>query len=302
MSVITKVFVILLTVFSIAFAMATISFVTRQENWRKVAIEYHQTAISEAAKTKVVSAQMQITHAQDLAKLSQLTAQVADLQGKTATTEGKVKELTNQSAQLESQVSSLSGTLKGVQQTLSVTQSQLVSEQDFARKLAARNSELERRNIDLNDRTKELTVSLAMSQQQNRAYLEQISALETRLDQMARGPRGQTPDAGMTVQADVPAAVPGGVAAVAPIRGKITEIRGNLASISVGAADGVQRGMSFMIYRAGTAGGEPTYVATLEISRVDANAAAGQIVRRNEGKEILVGDPVRDQASFASKG
>ena len=72
-------------------------------------------------------------------------------------------ELTNKNAQFESQLASLSGTLKGVQQTLGVTQTQLVSEQDFARKLGGRNTELERRNIDLNDRVKEMTTSLAMS-------------------------------------------------------------------------------------------------------------------------------------------
>lgn len=300
MSLVTKIFVVVLTVFSIAFSMATISYVTRQENWRKIATEYHNTALSEATNTKIVAAQMKLSHDQDLIKINQLQSSIADLSGRLATAEGKIKEQGNQLAQRESQISSLSGSLKGVQQTLSVTQGQLVAEQDFARKLGNRNSELERRNIDLNDRTKELTVSLAMAQQQNRAYLEQIAAMEQRLDQMARGPRIQSPDAGSTVQADVPAASPAGPAAVSPIRGKIVEVRGNLASISVGAADGVQRGMTFMIFRSAGEGKDATYLATLEISRVDANQSAGQLVRRNGAADIRVGDPVRDDASFAS--
>jgi len=300
-SVITKVFVVLLTVFSIAFAMSAISFVSRSNNWRQVAQDYEDVALSAQAEARILAAQMKLTHDQDLAKITQLGNDVANLTGQLAAKTGEIGNLTSDLAQSETKNTSLQGTVSGLEQRLGVTQTQLVSEQDFARKLASRNNELERRNIDLNDRTKELTVGLAMAHTQNRAYLEQIAALEDRLEKMARVAPGQLPDAGTVVQAGVPTAQPSEGPAVSPIRGEVLSVENNLASINVGYADGVTRGMSFMIYRAGTDGGAgPTYVATLEVSRVEANQAAGQIVRKNN--DIRIGDKVRDDASFARRG
>lgn len=301
MSVVTKVFVVLLTVFSIAFSVMTISFVARMENWKKVAYEWRATGVSAAADAKIVKAQMKLTHEQDLARINQLSAEVAELMNQLGDAKASIDQLTNQGALLQNQLTSLAGTLKGVEQTLAITQSQLVREQDFARQLTKRNNELERRNIDLNDRTKELTVSLAMAHQQNKAYLEQLTSLEQRLEQMSRGPAIQVPDAAATVQAGVPSAIPVGVPAISPIRGAITDVQGNLAEISVGAADGVTRGMTFMVFRP-IEGGEPRYVATLEINKVETNRSAGIIVRTNDQERIRVGDPVRDDASMGNKG
>ena len=301
MSIVTKVFVVLLTVFSIAFSMATISFVARQDEWRKVANEWRATALSSAAETKVISAQMKLSLDQDLAKISQLKSQIADLMRQGSDQGSKIDELTAQGAQLTNQVTSLTGSLKSVEQTLRVTQTQLVSEQDFSRQLAKRNAELERRNIDLNDRTKELTISLAMAHQQNKAYLEQLNAVESRGNQISAAPAMQVPDAAANVQANIPSVMATDMPAVSPIRGQVTEIRGDLASLSVGSADGVQRGMSFMVYRSKDAsGGVPVYVATIEVTRVEANQAAGRVVRLNH--PIQPGDMVRDDASFARRG
>lgn len=300
MSLVTKVFVVLLTVFSIAFSMATISFVARQEEWKKVANEWRATALSASAETKVISAQMKLSLDQNLAKFHQLKGQNADLMRQNSEQNARVDELTAQGAQLQNQVSSLTGSLKSVEQTLRVAQTQLVSEQDFARQLAKRNAELERRNIDLNDRTKELTISLAMAHQQNKAYLEQISQLEGRGTQITQGPAIQVPDAAASVQANIPSVMATDMPSVSPIRGRITELKGDLTSVSVGSADGVQRGMTFMVFRGKEAGGAPLYVATVEITRVEANQSAGRIVRLNS--PVQVGDMIRDDASFARRG
>lgn len=69
----------------------------------------------------------------------------------------------------------------------------------------------------------------------------------------------------------------------------------------MGAADGVTRGMTFMVFRP-IEGGEPRYVATLEINKVETNRSAGIIVRTNDQERIRVGDPVRDDASMGNKG
>ena len=77
--------------------------------------------------------------------------------------------------------------------------------------------------------------------------------------------------------------VPVGLTGV-PIRGQITEVRDGLASISVGSAAGVRKGMKFLVYRGAQ------YMGDLAISHVEPSEAAGQLVLQRAG--IVKGDSV----------
>ena len=75
-----------------------------------------------------------------------------------------------------------------------------------------------------------------------------------------------------------------------PIRGRVTEVSGSLATVSVGSADGVTEDMVFVIYRG------LDYIGDLRISKVEPSQAAGRIVRSTGS--VLVGDEVADEARF----
>jgi hypothetical protein len=79
-----------------------------------------------------------------------------------------------------------------------------------------------------------------------------------------------------------------------PIRGQVTELRGDLATISVGSSDGVAEGMLFVIYRGFD------YVCDLRVSKVEPNMAAGVIL--NASTDPRVGDSVADQSRFGFAG
>lgn len=68
------------------------------------------------------------------------------------------------------------------------------------------------------------------------------------------------------------------------VAGTITGLRGELASINVGSAKGVQNGMEMMIYRGGD------FVAYLQVQDVQASTAAGIIVKKR--LDPMVGDKV----------
>ena len=69
-----------------------------------------------------------------------------------------------------------------------------------------------------------------------------------------------------------------------PIRGQITEVRQGLASISVGSAAGVRKGMKFLVYRGNQ------YMGDLQISHVESSESAGLVVL--ERGSIVRGDSV----------
>ena len=97
-------------------------------------------------------------------------------------------------------------TIEQGQVTSSQEQSQLVfaalnREKEFSAKLAQRNSELERGNIDLTDRVKELTTNVEMARAQVRALQQQIAAMDARGGTMGAT---QIPGGEAIVEADVP--------------------------------------------------------------------------------------------------
>ena len=76
-----------------------------------------------------------------------------------------------------------------------------------------------------------------------------------------------------------------------PIRGHIAELDGNLASISVGTNDGVEVGMTFIIYN-----NRGDFLADLEITEVTPNSSAGDL--KFVSKPISVGDIAEDEHSY----
>jgi hypothetical protein len=59
-----------------------------------------------------------------------------------------------------------------------------------------------------------------------------------------------------------------------PIKGSVTGVEGNYASINVGEADGVKEGMSFIVYRG------DKFLANLRIRKVEPNQSAGILTER----------------------
>jgi hypothetical protein len=294
-SVLTKVFVVLLALVSIALSMLVVSAFARQEDWRASANDWHTTALAAQAKERAVSQNAALEQARAQDRHQKDVAQIAELQAQSADQERKISELDRKAAEAENRLTVEQGTSAALADQSKVFLSDVTKEREFSGKLAKRNSELERQSIDLTDRVKELTANVAMAQAQVRALQQQLAAA------VGRGAGEAAAPAGNVVEANIPSVQPSAAPEVsAPIRGEVTSVKGPLAEISVGSADGVAAGMRFLIYRPGQRGSKPQYLGTLRITRVEPKQAAGQI-EQSEG-DIKTGDTVRDEASFAMRG
>lgn len=297
MSVLTKVFVVLLTVFSIALSMLVVAAFAQQQNWKSEADGARAAQAAAEAKAKITTENAAINQQRALDRHLEDVRSINTCKSDLTEKEAKITELERAKAEAENKLTIALGQITSISDQNKLLVAALNREKEFGSKLGIRNSELERRNIDLNDRVKELTVNVAMATSQIRALQQQITAME------ASGGTGavtQVPGGPGIVEANIPsAAAPAVPAITAPIRGEITSIKGNLASISVGNADGVSPGITFLIYRKNPEGGTPLYLGSLRVNRVDANESAGQL-EKTVG-DIKAGDLVRDELSFARK-
>ncbi|MFO0973941.1 MAG: hypothetical protein U1A27_10960 [Phycisphaerae bacterium] len=308
MSILTKVFLVLVAVLSIALSTLTIAANSLSHSWKKSAEDWKAAAMAASAAERSTAVQAKLTHEQDLDKLRRMSAELEKSKSEGLEVRQDLEAKSLELAQAQSQNSGLTSNVTGLRETLGMVSSQFAREQEFSRKIAARNAELERRNIDLSDRTKELTTALAMATTQVRALQQQLAAVEEGRGGAAVGAApgsgglqaGPAAGSGAVVEAFQPSPDTSAIASVtAPIRGTVTGIRGNICGISVGSADGVSPGMRFLIHRSGGGASGSQYVGTLQIARVEANESAGTLIRSSG--DIRNGDQATDEASFAMR-
>jgi hypothetical protein len=295
--------VTLLTFLSIALAMLVVSAFAQQQNWKQSAEDWQAAATAAQAKERTVAANAALEKQRALDQHLADSATLSKLNSDLAAKEGDISKLSRDVADAQSKLSIEQGQASSFGESLKLVQADLSREREFSTKLARRNSELERGNIDLTDRVKELTTNIEMAKAQVRGLQQQLAAMDS-------GGAGGT-SSGMANATQIPSSVsveagvpsvqaPEGGGMSMPIRGEVTSIQGDLASISVGSADGVAHGMSFLIYRRSGSGSRPQYLGSLKITKVEANQSAGQI-EQSEG-DIRPGDQARDEGSFAMRG
>jgi len=282
-----KVFVVLLVLFSVAFAMVTVTFVVQQDNWKELALDYraaHQAARVEAtsiealAKTTAVQLQGQIT---------QLARQIETLNGKLADADAEIKKKDTELIELKStSEAARADANRAIQlQELDKTRAERLEKRNG--ELLAQTTELQKRNLDLDRRVQELTQQVTIMDEQVRALKEQRYALEQQLAaaQKTGAVAGMPRPQGELAKAVAPLG-----ATPTPIKGRILEVKDKIASISVGSADGVTEGMNFIVYRGAT------FLGKLRITMVEPNGAGGDLVLIRG--EIRPEDLVKDEASF----
>ena len=80
----------------------------------------------------------------------------------------------------------------------------------------------------------------------------------------------------------------------AAIRGHVEDLSGHLASISVGSNDGVEVGMTFIIYN-----DRGFYLGDLEVTEVEPSSSAGNL--KFVTSPISIGDTVVDERSYLAQ-
>jgi TolA-binding protein len=288
LSALTKVFVVLLVVFSIAFTSMTVSFASRTPKWKEVAERYEEHA-------RVADTNLRNLIAANAAELASATdtvnrhlRHIADLEARVKQAETEVARLEGELGRARSQEANLEATQRT---TLALLQNAESESTEYRRQrgdLESQNIDLRQRNIDLNDRVNELTAGIDVLYEQNRQFEQQMNILKSENKRLSN--RFQTPSIGNEMEAPAGMAMkkiqPRTPVTSAPIRGQILGVSGDIVTISVGTADGVERDMIFVIHR-----GEE-YIGDLKISAVQPEKAAGRL----KGAKLVpvAGDRVTD--------
>ncbi|MCO6439430.1 MAG: hypothetical protein J5J06_20260 [Phycisphaerae bacterium] len=294
MSTLSKVFTVLLVIFSIAFTVMTVSFAANSANWRDTALKFQQERdlADSNLRHQIAAGAAQLAAANDA--LQRQLQRVADLEKSVREKEIALAQLqldVDRVAAEKSSAEALNRGLVAQLQAAETTRSEYRKQRD---ELEEQTIELNRRNVDLNERVNELTARIAVLAEQRRQFEQQINLLKQQNEALARS-TGATP-IGRSMEEPQGAALTG-VSAVAPpaqtaIRGKVVDIAGDVVTLSVGSSDGVQPGMVFVVHR----GDE--YVGDLRIDLVDPERCAGRTLAG--GGIARVGDLATDADSMTS--
>jgi hypothetical protein len=293
LSTVTKVFVVLLVVFSIAFTSMTVSMVAQTADWKTTAEKYSEQArIADTnLRNLIASNAAEMAAARDTVNAHQ--ARVGELEKSLQSARNESAQLTLDLARVAAEKASAEAMSRGLLAQLQVSETGRTEYQKQRDDLEKQNIDLQRRNIDLNDRVNEQTAAIAVLQEQRRHYEQQIHILKTDNEKLANEARRVT--SGMKLEDPAGGALPGVVAlapvSVTPIRGQVTDVSGNLVTITVGSADGVRKDMVFVVYR-----GEQ-YVGDLKITLVDPNQSAGRMIQSTAAPQA--GDQVTDALRFS---
>ncbi len=287
MSTLTKIFTVLMVIFSIAFTMATIGFVGKTVPWKELAEGYRQEQMTMETHLRNAMADHVAEKAYWRAEKQSLNDQFADLNAELQRQAAELASLKDEATRLRAEKSSAEALSSQLASQLKVAQEGWFEQRDQRASVEERNMELERRNLDLSERVSAQSARIVVLVQQQQQLEQQLNIMQEEMSKLARGGRvgvGPTDEGRME---GVSQATP---TTVAPIRGRIVEIDGNLATISVGSSDGVREGMVFVIYR----GSE--YIGDVEITDVEPNLAAGRVVGMRAQPQS--GDRVADEPAL----
>ena len=290
----SKVFVVLLLFFSIAFTVMTVSALSQVTDWRDTAMKYDQHArVADANLRNLIAASAaELATARD--NVNAHRTQIGDLEGQLTKKSGEVSEAKAQLAKLEADASHAEAMNRGLLNQLQSAENARAEYRKQRDELEKRNLDIERRNIDLSDRVNELTAQIAVLLEEKRQYEQQMNILSSENEKLSRAAR--KPAVGAAFEAPSGAAL-AGVEAITPVsavavRGQVVEVADKLVTVSVGAADGVKKGMLFVVHR----GDE--YIGDVQISLVEPNRSAGTLVRSVVAP--TAGDRVQDASSITA--
>lgn len=287
MTTAAKIFVVLLVLFSVAFSMVTVTFVVQQSNWKQLALDFRSAYQAARVEASSVQALAKTTEVQLQGQIHRLNGQIEQLNGKLNEVQVQLESKDSELVQLKSDRDSAQTQAERSAQLQELDKKRADRMEQRNRELNEQTTELQKRNLDLDRRVQELTQQVTILDEQNRALKEQRYALEQQLAAIQKGGKAGAPVPAQEVAAG---AVGPATPAAVPIKGRVLEVSGTIASISVGSADGVTEGMSFIVYRGSN------YLGKIRITTIEPNRSGGDLTLVRG--EVRPQDLVRDERSF----
>jgi len=265
LSFVTKLFVVLLVVCSLMLSAAVVVFVNRVDNYEGASKKlnsdvtmYRTQANSMQSRLSEVDTAMRTAAAGAAAREGELSRNLTDLQKQNQDLQGRLAQ-----AQKDLQVAQ--GTING-------TASLARAAQEENKGLLTLGNDLRTKNDDLLRANGELNTALTVKDNQNRALARQLEFEQERVVELQHQAQNAPKQGSSEASPTPPAPIAGRVNSVDIIGGK------KYATISVGSADNVQKGMRFNVINTKT--GE--FLGFLTVDRVEPNEAIGPV----EGTKI----------------
>ncbi|MHC4717659.1 MAG: hypothetical protein ACYS5V_11865 [Planctomycetota bacterium] len=284
MSTLTKICVVLLVLLALVASVVFIQEAGSKTKWRAYAP--NQRSRANLAETNVVYHQMAEEHLNRL-----YTEAVKGARKAAETYQVKLANNSTQIAQLSGQVAELQSRLNEVDALNRALQGTIDAQVHQNKELIAQLEGQRTRNIDLadqlrsaQDKINEYGTSLESAEKQAEFLQEQLTIREAEVDELTRLVKKLHQDLALRRQGSGMETGPiGPVTALGPrIDGEVLAVQGELASLNVGRASGVKKGMEFKIYR------DAEFIAHLKVEEVYPSTCAG--VLENRVGEVKKGD------------
>jgi len=273
LNILTKICVVVLLILVLVASVVFINMATVPLNYRELyeASETRADLASQNARTQTLLGNRQREAINALkAQIGTLETQLADVRQKSVPdpTDLRTKELVTQLQVAKTKLTDLSGSVDA----MGKRNQSLFDQLEVTRaKIGKKEEQIARLTADLS----EMSGLLRRSERTVRAYQQQLRGRDERiaeLEKQVRSPGAAAAEAAVTTTAK------------SHVVATVTAVRGERASINVGAAQGVVRGQKYYIYR------NANFVGYLRVDEVDDGEAAGMVVDKQ--LDPVIGDKV----------
>jgi chromosome segregation ATPase len=268
-SIVTKIFVVLVTVLSIAVVASMVVYVENTQHFQKELQSTRDALVSAESRANLLEG-----------SYGQLQNKYADAKDALVDTQSQLRqELANrlgEMADLQTRIAQLNQQLSGKDATIDRLTAADQQDNAIIAALRKEQNELQAEAIDARQKAveragevQELRTSLELMNENLRLVKEKLADSKDRIakleTQLEEAPGARAGEAEFAVRPPDE-----------PIRGLITSVDQlaggqTLVAINVGSADDVQQGMNFIIHREGQ------YIATMEVIKVDEQRSAGRV-------------------------
>lgn len=299
MSTLTKVLIVLLTVFSIFLCGIVVTYVANAENQAELAANYRRQLGSAQARQEAAEEDLQAAKQASEALKAELDEQINELTMQVSQLTNELTGLKRENAQLLRDVASMSATVETANATARQQTGLFETAQQQVNDLEATTANLETQLDETNQMLLEKLSIIEQLQARSRELTETNQELESRLNQylqqygrMATRPRTVTPPATGSVRPASPASTGnrgnGQQSRRLDLSGRVTAVDMNsrLAEISIGAAAGVRQDMKFHATRG------DRWIADILVLEVWPDKAVGIIDRVQPGMQPQPGDTI----------
>ncbi|MCE5340834.1 MAG: hypothetical protein LLF92_06865 [Planctomycetaceae bacterium] len=265
MSTLTKILIVLLTFLSVFLCSMTVIYVMTATNYKQ-AYESLQTDYAGLQEKSNTYEQQVVEKTRQIGELSnKLDAEISSLKADKAKIEQDLKNITREKADLDERVKTLATAALKFEETVGGMQGNLTQTRNELEQARGESIKLSKNLDEITQSLDEKMAQLESANNEKKRLLEEKDKLEKQISgkvvdfqpvtSTENGPAVQAIESGNPVS----------------LQGKVTALEGALATISIGSADGVEKGMVFHVTQ------NDNFICDIKITDVDTEVSAGTL-------------------------